>query len=188
MLGWKPRSLEDSLAATGQSLLALGLLKAPPKPPSEGTSGASEHAAKERAAELEASHVDAVRQSGRDVALHREFAAVRADLGLVKCLTGIIGSASPWTSRIGGRLGRGCEGAGVGEHAGVADHSQREPGPAGADVERHHRSLAETDKGEVRFAQSCPREFRVDERVQDGRRAGRASLAGAGSMPVIPHH
>lgn len=31
MLGWTPRSLEDSLAATGQSLLALGLLKASAK-------------------------------------------------------------------------------------------------------------------------------------------------------------
>ena len=32
MLGWSPRSLEDSLAATGGSLLAFGLLKNSPKP------------------------------------------------------------------------------------------------------------------------------------------------------------
>ncbi len=32
VLGWKPRSLEESLAATGQSLLELGLLKSSPKP------------------------------------------------------------------------------------------------------------------------------------------------------------
>ena len=31
LLGWRPRSLEDSLAETGESLLALGLLKASPK-------------------------------------------------------------------------------------------------------------------------------------------------------------
>ena len=32
LLGWRPRSLEDSLAATGESLLALGLLKGSPRP------------------------------------------------------------------------------------------------------------------------------------------------------------
>lgn len=31
MLGWAPRSLDDTMAATGQSLLDLGLLKASPK-------------------------------------------------------------------------------------------------------------------------------------------------------------